>query len=256
MYEPNDIFTPEQVDEQIERLSTDLLSSTQKKAPEQILVQELQETYGNGHETTQAIEHVWQRLESSHGHLMTHHASSESSVVTQNTGSSLVGRMTSVKKTQKRTLWQIIGTLVAMLLVAILVGGMMLITRAANQTTTSDKHTSTPASTHIPMSPPIPSIYTAAGLTLTKLDPFNGAVQWHYHVEDSSYQLSPAIGIDSLTMLDTTIYFSVEYKKLYAVNASNGQLRWSYMLPSQIHLNSLFLDGQTLYLSSADDPNI
>jgi outer membrane protein assembly factor BamB len=47
----------------------------------------------------------------------------------------------------------------------------------------------------------------------------------------------------------------VEYKKLYAVNANNGQLRWSYMLPSQIHLNSLFLDGQTLYLSSADDPN-
>jgi len=246
MQESDNIFVPEQVDEQIEQLSSPHTFSVQKSTPERRLIQELHGTYGAQQETAQAIEHVWQRLEHSHGNLMTHRFSRRNTFTHSDRGFEHRERISSMEKRQKRSLWQVVGTLAGIVLVAVLVISLIIVTQAVhqtqrtivgNQTTPSAVPTSTKTQTQY--------LYAVAGTYLSKLDLQSGKIQWQYHTGDDlnthNIDSTPAI-------LDNTVYIVDQSNTLYAINTSNGKLRWTFQTSDQANLGSPLVSGNSIYV--------
>lgn len=266
MQEDPNTFIPEQVDEQIERLSGVSSFRSQVETPEQRLIQELRERYGAGTETAQAVEHVWQRLERSHGHLMTPQAAPESTSPFQRTHIAQRGGMVAIALHQKHTPWHMANNLVAALLLITLVGSMVFIARLAHQATISNTHIPTPTSTSAPTIAVPPALYVTGGADVYKLDPTSGHIEWRYNAGSPSTSKNSFTNVITTTpvVVNDTVYVVGPDRKLDALNTSNGHLRWSALLPDVILSNQLtsdffygqfFLDEQTLYLSSISDPN-
>jgi outer membrane protein assembly factor BamB len=248
MHEDNQPFTPEQVDEQLTQLSTTSSFDPQGGAPEQRLVRELQATYGAEQETAQAVEHVWQRLEKSHGHLM-HHASLSPRVQTGTIRPTRSERTLFMEQSQKRKRWQIMGALAAALLLVILTGGLVsLATKSHTPTTgTSSVATQQPTSQPTPTPAPAANLYITASTMVYKLDPLTGKVKW-------SYQVGKDPNISHITytsiLLNNTVYFADQSSALYALDAQTGLLKWKLPASKNDTLEHPLTNGTTLYIHS------
>lgn len=246
MQESDNIFVPEQVDEQIAQFSSPQAFPAQESTPEQRLIQDLDGIYGAGQETAQAIEHVWQRLEGSHGNLMTHHSSTKKTLIDSDRDLLHQERISSMEKRQKRPLWQVVGTLVAVLLVVILVGSMIIVTQVARQThQTTVGHQNTTPGTSTPGQTQAQYLYAAAGTNLYKLDLQSGKIQWQYHTGDDlnthNIDSTPAI-------IGNTVYIVDQSGTLYAINTDNGKVRWTLQVPGSAELGTPLVSGNSIYV--------
>ncbi|HEY3993014.1 MAG TPA: PQQ-binding-like beta-propeller repeat protein [Ktedonobacteraceae bacterium] len=248
MHEDNDSFTPEQVDEQVTQLSTNSLFATQEATTQERLVRELRATYGAEQETAQAVEHVWQRLEKSHGHLM-HYASPSPKTQASDIRSAQSERALSMEQSQKRKRWQIIGALAAALLLVILASGLVSLVAKNHAPTAGTSVVSTQQPTRQPTPTAIPAanLYVTASTIIYKLDPATGKIKWYYQAgkDPNTYNITY-----TSIVLNNTVYFADQSSTLYALNAQTGVLKWKLPAQSNDTLEHPMTDGTTLYIHS------
>lgn len=89
------------------------------------------------------------------------------------------------------------------------------------------------------------SLYVGAGSSVVALDAATGAFKWRFET-DGDVESSPTLAPDG------TLYFGADDAKVYALNASDGTLKWTFSFPDGSATDSspaLGADG-TVYIGS------
>jgi outer membrane protein assembly factor BamB len=89
------------------------------------------------------------------------------------------------------------------------------------------------------------SLYVGAGSSVVALDAATGAYKWRFET-DGDVESSPTLAPDG------TLYFGADDAKVYALNASDGTLKWTFSFPDGSDTDSspgLGADG-TVYIGS------
>jgi outer membrane protein assembly factor BamB len=90
------------------------------------------------------------------------------------------------------------------------------------------------------------SMYVGAGHSVVALDAATGALKWRFETA-GDVESSPTLALDGMTL-----YFGADDAMVYALNSSNGVLRWSFAFPDGSDTDSspaLGADG-TIYIGS------
>jgi outer membrane protein assembly factor BamB len=91
------------------------------------------------------------------------------------------------------------------------------------------------------------TIYVPAGSQFYALDPDNGTIKWSRPLDGEHSVSSPAVA-------DETVYFGLDNGYVYALDAFNGDLVWSYKTESAVQSSPAISDG--LLFVGSDDGNL
>ena len=238
-------FLPERVDEQIEALDTMQVDTT-PAYPNARLIEQLYQMYSDDSEV---VEHVWTRLTQRIADM--HEARAEqndranrhfqSIQVAQQKGPQSMTTI-STKKRQKNIGIRFLETLVAVLVLAIIVGGMAVMFTARHEQSKSSTSSTKTAS---PSVPDQTGLYVATQTGVSRMNLKTGKTDWHI---TSAYPGQPLV-------MDGTVFFKdatgpVTY--LRAATTANGKDLWRKNYGS-----STFLLGanSTLYDSTCVTTN-
>jgi outer membrane protein assembly factor BamB len=228
---PNDeYFTREQVDEQIEQLHQQ--NTAQEQTSEEHLVDMLQRHYRVSLMPADraTLAHARQRIldGSDNADLLGH----QSPFVNVRELRSPVSR-----KHVRRT--RVLSSLAAVLMVGILLGSWLIVTRMA---ITSHRASGTTQSA---------SLYTIHSSIAYRLDGITGKVIWQHPVPTRQQSDPNHGGSASLQVSNAVVYALLDFD-IYALDARNGQQIWHITNASRKEYLSFAVDLQRLYLLSAD----
>lgn len=250
-----DDFTPETVDEQIEYLAQQ--APVQPEETGQQLVYQLRRLY-QAQAATQsatALEQAWERITHSDIYLARHdHARQQGKQEER-----LLGMKTKLETitdiphdnlditmpppTRIRRISRFMQTLVAVLLVGVLVGGLLILF--------ASRHVGTaiygkPGSHILQQSIIVAS--TFAG-TIYAMQPGNGAILWRYATGKPLNGTS--LGESTIVVQGDVVYF-IENNYAYAFNAANGNILWTRVLKaSAVSYSTILVDSGIVYITGA-----
>ncbi len=275
MSEQNEKFTLEKLDH-----LTEEFAQGDPSLPEVRLLQDLQRAQ-KAHDriVTRATERVWQRLlanERSNEAIERDTHSVPSIPVQSRTKNTRKGflKMHGFDKPAtrpERRNRRIFAEVAAVLLVGVLVSMFALLTQFYH-TYTGHSVIRRPTPTQHQMASLPASLYATGAKGIVKLDKQTGKVLWAFNTPDSQLLGSPFMdfytGISKITLsTDNTIYLtnssistsatktsttktSTFTLHVYAINAQNGNLRWSYTSPGDKASGDSVLSGDILYLAA------
>ncbi len=251
MKKNTDLFTPDQIDEQIEeRLSAGAPPSASTR-----FLQDMQRyTSSEQEQDRQLLQRAWQRIET--------HRSGLTAVQRPPLRRTHLRRRHSMQPQEqqlslKRSLAQRLGMLAAVLVATLVVGSMLavfLLVRSSHQTTqtaasqTITQQNKTPQEQKFQLGKTPAGIYTGS----SRLDTASGKSIWNFHltlkgiVNQSMVQRSDAT-INQTLVQDGLSFVISQDDLVYAVNATTGKLVWETSLPVSLYKNVQEING-TLYL--------
>ncbi len=245
-------FTPEAVDEQVDRLSHEQYGSM---TPGARLVHDLYGVYDD----ERTLAHVWERLRNHADGVPAGSAADSATTahVAPGVQRSQRGRnrfMEEVSVSQRRTGMQRLGMVAAVLFAAILVGSMLWVLTTARPPIASPAAPSAPMKKaqeqnvqQKPSSPPGVYVGTADGVY--RVDVKTGKAIWHYVIK-ADPNAPPAFKETFVTIppavRGNTVYAASHDGKLYAIDAKSGSLRWSHNF--QMNPLSQFMADGLLYV--------
>lgn len=253
----DDLFTPEHVDEQIERLSqqdTRPVSSTEARRtrqehthPGNRLVRDLRRFYqSNTEEDARSLERAWGRITNSPGHVLPHLDRHEQPIdilrFRQERSDHMKNSVPDFRKMKGKTLQQWVGLIAAVLFLTFLIGSMAIVFNNAHQSKsqTASNSARNGTSTSITTITGTPTrITTPSGLYISsqtnwgiyqvsRVNLKSGAVLWNHNVGAIESSIVAANGIVYVTAGDPQS--SDNY--VYALNASDGSQLWRANLGS------------------------
>ncbi len=215
----NNFFTPEEIDKQIEDLSRTFQSKQPAVLDQQNmrLIQHIRRFYRtNPEEDTHALNSAWERIARERMHAKLY--INEKGQVNEMRFSSA----NSVSIAKKTMLWQRLGILAAVIVVGILVGSMLMVFNQVRQSRSGSSISGPPKIpvTHKPVQDQQLNLYASDYGSIYKIDSKTGKKDWTFNPHSNSTQ-TPLI-------MDGVVYFSSgdTMPYVYALNASNGTLRW------------------------------
>lgn len=254
MKKNTDLFTPDQIDEQIEeRLSAGAGPSASTR-----LLQDIQRRASSAQEQDrQLLQRAWQRIEA--------HRSGVPDARRLPLHLTRFRRRHQMQQQErqlslKRSLAQRLGMLAAVLVATLVVGGMLavfLLVRSSHQTTqttasqTIIQQNKTPQEQKFQMGKTPAGIYTGS----SRLDAASGRSIWNFHltlqgsdptVNHSMVQESNAI-VNQTIVQDGLSFVISQDDLVYAVNATTGKLVWETEVPVNLYKNVQEINS-TLYL--------
>jgi outer membrane protein assembly factor BamB len=256
----DDMFTPDEVDEQIEQYAQYAQSHNpaqrqEESTPASRLLADLQEVYPPDVQDTRSLEHVWNRLAAAKARSSSSSALSEPLSRDQHREQDTRERRNPMQSnlsiSRRSKMWQQrIAVIAAVALLTLVVGSLVVVLNMAHQgkSTRSNHAPSLGNSTGTVSSTPL-SVYLGSVNMLYKLDAKSGAKHWQYQTPSGQpIQLPPVVA-------NGTVYFTALDNYLYAVNASNGKLLWHVKVKndSQLSVGSPLVAGNTVYVSGTNE---
>lgn len=216
----NNFFKPEEIDKQIEDLSRKFQENLLEEYDQENmrLMQHIRRFYrANPEEDTHALNSAWQRIanERMHAKIRINEKGQVSEMQFSNSHA---------RSAAKKTLiWRRLGVLAAVMLMGALVGSMLLVFSQVHQSKTGNNGNFVPPviAKHKPVRDAQLNLYTSDQGSVYKVNSKTGKKDWVFNPHSSSIQL-PLI-------IDGVVYFSSwsgADPYVYALNASNGTLRW------------------------------
>jgi outer membrane protein assembly factor BamB len=245
----NEQFTRETVDEQVD----ELLQSQLATSPDTQMVQDLSQLYK---ENPGSLEQVWHRLG-----LDAHMSFSDAVEQMDTSREQMISqvRMTRDKRKQsmlssshnslpQRSPGPRFTVLVAVLVVALLVGSMLLV---LNNITHSDRGFASPGTITQTQGSPS-SIYIGGVSYVARLDKQTGKQLWKYSYSATGPYAEKIIVFDTIVyvgMVDLRNTMAESTSAVLAIDAQTGHLRWSHTFKSAV-LKDLVTAGNRVYVGN------
>jgi outer membrane protein assembly factor BamB len=248
-----DHFTPETVDEQIERLTQE--TTGQQGTPDQELVQHLRHFYQTqvAEKNADPLDHAWERITQTKAYIDQYTTTQpeqrkkpERRIRIMKT---LPGPITDVpydeqdmttSPTRIQRISRFMQSIAAVLLVGILLGGFFILFWAQHATTGGTIASKTRS---------IIVASTADG-TIYGVQPDSGAILWQHATGQALNGSSP--GENNITIQGKMVY-GVEGNQAFALNALNGTLLWEKTLEASLNSYSLVqADSGVVYVSKQE----
>lgn len=232
----DDLFTPEEVDEQIGRLHQQDHSRPGKR-----LVYDLRRFYlSNTEEDARSLEYAWERISSTSGHVLPHLDRHEQPIDILRFQQERPRSMNSNPSdfSRKKTFLQRLGTIAAVIFLTLLIGSMLVVFNNVHQ---GKAHLGSHATSTTTASAQL-NIYASSGKTIYKLDSKSGKVLWSFPT--AGLALTPPTVVNGIVYIVAQGY-------LYALNARDGLVRWRYKTADTGSFSPTVADG-LVFMGTSD----
>lgn len=136
------------------------------------------------------------------------------------------------------------GSILLILCLALLIGGFLVVLKAAYQSKQIPAHSTTHTYAHTAGTPSLGVYVGSTDGALAKLDARTGTLLWRYKTQGTSI---PA----AVTVVAGTTFLGSQEGIVYALNASNGAILWQFPTGSAVIASPMVVSG-VVYIGSTD----
>ncbi|HET8843610.1 MAG TPA: PQQ-binding-like beta-propeller repeat protein, partial [Ktedonobacteraceae bacterium] len=256
----NDLFQPENIDEQIEQLTHIQDQQQLNMTPGAPTISELQRIYK---ENEEILENAWERIASLANATQTQRSlindankhSYQSDNTMQRTGSSarsgaLISPFLAATKPRR---WRIASMIAATLTILTLIGSMLWVINLAQDKKATSGHTPAKTGAQTTNQPTTSSVlYVGGGKGLTRADASTGKAVWNYTIPGTT--ISGLTQFIQILPVGNIVYglqqsYADTPTQIIAFDAAHGQILWTYSSPNTV---TMALSGNILYLGVND----